>query len=162
VTGGKYASTTTVPVEKSRGDLERVLARWGASSFGYGWTAGRAQIAFVHEGRRVRFDLPLPDETDPTFTTYRRGQWGDVQQRSPEAAYRLWEQACRQRWRALLLVVKAKLEAVEVGISTFEDEFLAHVVLPDGSTVGEAIRPQIAEAYRTGVMPPLLAITEGT
>ena len=48
-----------------------------------------------------------------------------------------WEQACRQRWRALLLIIRAKLEAAEAGISTLETEFLANIVLPDGRTAGQ-------------------------
>ena len=51
---------------------------------------------------------------------------------------------------------KAKLEAVETGITEFEDEFLAHIVLPNGQTMGEFAKPQIAHAYDTGDMPPLL------
>jgi len=66
------------------------------------------------------------------------------------------EQACRQKWRALSLVVKAKLEAVESGITTFEDEFLAHIVLPNGQTVGEQALPRVREAYATGGNVPLL------
>lgn len=50
-------------------------------------------------------------------------------------------QVKRQRWRALLLVVKAKLEAIEAGISTLEHEFLANVVLPGGSTIGAELVP---------------------
>jgi hypothetical protein len=43
--------------------------------------------------------------------------------------------------------VKAKLEAVESGITSFEDEFLAHVMLPNGGTVSDLLRPQLAAAY---------------
>jgi len=52
--------------------------------------------------------------------------------------------------------VKAKLEAVETGIVSLEEEFLAHVVLPDGSTVGQWAEPQLAELYGRGDMPALL------
>lgn len=62
----------------------------------------------------------------------------------------------RQRWRALALVIKAKLEAIESGITTVDAEFLAHLVLPDGRTYGEFALPQIDEVYRSGAMPPLL------
>ena len=58
--------------------------------------------------------------------------------------------------RALLLVIKAKLEAVTAGISTIETEFLANIVLPDNTTAGEWMLPQIDRAYCTGEMPPLL------
>ena len=33
---------------------------------------------------------------------------------------------------------------------------MAHVVLPNGQTVGEVMVPQIAAAYETGTMPKLL------
>jgi len=57
---------------------------------------------------------------------------------------------------------KAKLEAVEAGISVFDEEFLAHIVLPDGRTVGQFMTPQIEEVYAHGRMPTLLpASTNG-
>ncbi|GAG36103.1 unnamed protein product [marine sediment metagenome] len=64
----------------------------------------------------------------------------------------------RQKWRALSLVIKAKLEAVESGISIFEEEFLAHIVLPDGRTIGDFMIPQIKTIYSSGKMPKLLPI----
>ena len=74
-----------------------------------------------------------------------------------EAAWNeAYEQAVRQRWRALALVVKAKLEAIEAGITTFEEEFLAYIMLPDGQTVGQWIKPQVDDAYRLGTMPTTL------
>jgi len=33
---------------------------------------------------------------------------------------------------------------------------MAHIVLPDGSTVGQFMRPQIESAYETGDMPNAL------
>lgn len=60
------------------------------------------------------------------------------------------------RWRTLLLCLKAKLESVESGIETFEDAFLAQIVMPDGGTVAEHVRPRIAEAYAANTMQPLL------
>lgn len=51
---------------------------------------------------------------------------------------------------------KAKLEAVEAGISTVEREFFYDIVLPDGRTAGEWMAPQIKEAYQTGQMPVML------
>ena len=48
-----------------------------------------------------------------------------------------------------MLVIKARLEAVTAGISTIETEFLANIVLPDNTTAGEWMLPQIDRAYRT-------------
>jgi hypothetical protein len=151
-----YAKTTTVTVESSRAEIERTLTRYGATHFAYGWNPDAAMVEFAAQGRRVRFVLPMPDRDDPQFTTYRRSKYGTTVHRTDEAAHKLWDQACRQRWRALSLVIKAKLEAVEAGISEFESEFLANIVLPDGSTAGSWLRPQIAEAYESGKMPPML------
>jgi hypothetical protein len=76
--------------------------------------------------------------------------------RSPDAQRKAYEQAERQRWRALALVIKAKLEAVESGITEFEREFMAHIVLPGGGTVGDWMLPQIEQAYSSGQMPAML------
>ena len=73
----------------------------------------------------------------------------------------VWQQACRQRWRALLLIIRAKLEAVESGITTLESEFLANIVLPDVGTVGQWLAPQLEQANATGSMPPMLLPDRG-
>jgi hypothetical protein len=150
----QYAANTEVSQEKSRMEIESTLRRYGADAFSYGWEEERAMIAFRANNRHIKFVLSMPDRNDPKFTSYKRGF--STYTRTEEQAYKLWEQASRQRWRALALVVKAKLEAVEAGISEFEEEFLAHIVLPDGSTVGQQIRPHIESAYLSGKMPRLL------
>lgn len=146
----RYASSTDVSATRSRDEIERTLERYGADQFLYGWQDGGAVVGFRMSGRQVRFVLTMPDRTERRFTHHSRGE------RAPEAARKEWEQAVRQRWRALALVIKAKLEAVESGISEFEDEFLANIVLPTGENAGAWLRPQIAEAYRTGTMPAML------
>ena len=143
----QYAASTDVPADRSRAEIERTLQRYGADSFMYGWNVDDAVIAFRCNGRHVKFVVKMPDRDDPKFTMHSRGR------RSEDTAMRAWEQATRQRWRALALVIKAKLEAVESGISTFEAEFLANTMLPDGQTVGDWIEPQMQKAYADGVMP---------
>jgi len=139
-------------------EIERTLARYGATQFMYGWEAGRAVIGFAMADRRVRFDLPMPDKDAREFTHTP----GRDLPRSDAAAEQAYEQAVRQRWRALSLVVKAKLEAVAAEITTFEEEFLAHILLPDGSTFGQWAAPQLEAAYQDGNMPVLLPSSTGT
>lgn len=146
-----YAATTTVSTEKSRAEIERTLQRYGAEQFMYGWDQDRALIVFHMKSRQIRFVLPMPDKNDRKFIRTPTGK-----QRTEQAAYKEWEQACRARWRSLALVIKAKLEAVEAGITIFEDEFMANIVLPNGGTVSQFMLPQIDAAYKTGVMPALL------
>jgi hypothetical protein len=151
---GKFAAKTDVSVSASKAEIERLVERYGASGFMSGWKAEIAVIAFSMQDRQVRFTLSMPSRDDEQFTTYMRGSV--PHRREPDSAHKLWEQACRQKWRALALVVKAKLEAVESGISTFEDEFMASIVMPNGRTVSEEIIPKIAAAYETGAVQPLL------
>ena len=150
-----YASNTSVSVERSKSEIERTLQRYGASQFIYGWDHQEAVIGFVvksdEQMRQVRFKVKVPERTQFFKTPTGR-------RRSSSQAEREWEQAQRQRWRALLLVIKAKLEAIEAGIATFEDEFLAYTMLPSGETVGEWMSPQLDEVYREGVMPGTLRL----
>lgn len=152
----KYAAGTQVSVEKSRAEIERTLERYGANQFSYARDddLGKVCIQFSAKHRLIRFVLTLPKRDEKRFRWNRRGQM-----RSDDLAYREWEQACRELWRALAIAIKAKLECVESGISEFEDEFLAHIVLPDGKTAGEWLRPQIEQAYLLESMPrSLLAL----
>lgn len=155
----RYAASTEVSSSKSRDEIERTLQRYGADQFMYGWKDTDAVVGFRMEGRHVRFILPLPSKADKAFTEYESR--GKLWLRAPDVAAKLYEQAVRQRWRALALVIKAKLEAVETGISVFEDEFMANIMLPDGKSVGEWMRPQIASAYLTHTMPSMLPMLEG-
>ncbi len=151
----RFAQDTSVSVEKSRAEIEKLLRQHGATGFMSGWTDDIAHTAFEMKGRRIRFVLRLPRPSDKQFTQTKRGI------RARDISNRLWEQACRSSWRALLLVIKAKLEAVQAGISVFDDEFLAHIVMPDGRTVGEQIKPNIELAYKGGKMVPLLPGPKG-
>lgn len=148
----RYAEETTVTSEKSRGEIERTLSRYGADQFFYGWEGPQAVVGFRAHGRIIRFRLPLPDRRAKEFTHTPTHRF----ERSPAQAEAAYDQAVRQRWRALALVIKAKLEAVTSGIVTFEDEFLAQILMPDGSTVSEWTSPEIEKAYTSGLMPKLL------
>jgi hypothetical protein len=147
----QYANKTEVPVAKSKMEIEMLVSKYGARGFASGWNGNLAMISFDMNARRIMFRIPLPDFNDREFTHDNKGYM-----RTPEKRNSVYEQAQRTRWRTLLLVIKAKLEAVETGVTTFEDEFMAHIALPNGNTVGEWMKPQIAHAYASNAMPPLM------
>jgi len=148
----RYAAQTKTTSDRSRAEIEKTLVRYGADGFSYGWDGTAAIIAFRMDGRMVRFQITMPDINDDEFQLTDTGR-----ERSQPAIEKAWEQAGRQRWRALALVVKAKLEAVESDITTFDEEFMAHLVLPNGQTVGQYTLPQLEEVRLKGKkMPNLL------
>ena len=147
-----YATNTRVAVENSRAELERLLSRHKCTKFATGidHEAHTATVQFHTHDRIIKFEITLPDPKDPKYRRIKRSYL----ERTAAGIDKVVEQETRTRWRALLLVIKAKLEAIESGIATFEDEFLAHVLLPNQQTVAEYIGPQVAQIYKTGVMPP--------
>jgi len=146
---GKFASETQVSPEKSRAEIEKILQRYGADHYGHMLGPDKAVIAFEANGRRLRFVMPLPSIVECSVDA--RGY-----SRTAGKAKAAMDRATRQRWRALCLVIKAKLESVESGVATFEEEFMANIVMPSGQTMAELALPQITQAYATGKMPPLL------
>ena len=160
-----YAEDTKVSVEKSRAELDTMLQRAGAHQriMGNDDVNGTAFVGFAigtgADMRQVRLTVPLPK-----FDTYalRPARAGARDQRptrlTAEQQTTAYEQATRSRWRAVVLLVKAKLEAVELGVSTIEREFLADIYLPSGETVAQHLGPKLAAAYLSGSMPPMLGM----
>jgi hypothetical protein len=128
-----FAADTKVTVSESIADIERTILRYGGGQFVFGISEEQGVIGFSKEGRMVRFHVPFGVATDRDY--YQRQ---------------------RQRMRALLLVIKARLEAVESGVEAFEDSFLANIVMPTGKLLGQEVRAQIEHAYTTREMPKLL------
>lgn len=143
-----YAENTSVPVDRSQAEIRKVLGKYNATGFVFGEKPEMALVRFEINRRKVQFILPLPilQPTTPSWN----------QKKGLIYSQPKWEQEMRRRWRCLLLSIKSKLECVETGITTFEDEFMAHIMLPNGQTVGQAMTPQIAHAYEKNTMPPLL------
>lgn len=133
-----YAQRTQVPANQTRNEIESLLMKAGASGFMYGHINGQTMIVFELRERRLRFLVPMP-QLNKSRTNQREV-----------------DQETRRRWRALLLVLKAKLEAVDSAIVHFDEEFLAHIVVQGSQTVGDVMIPQMKEALAGGKLPPLL------
>ena len=144
---GKYATSTSVRSSQSRGELEDILSKYGATDYAYVARTTEAVIAFRMHEVNIRFTLPLPDKNADEFRLTPSKKW----ERSDEEWARAYEQAVRSSWRSLLLVVKAKLEAIETGIVTFEQEFYAHLVLPSGRTIFEETHEQVRTALESNI-----------
>lgn len=156
---GMYARDTEVSVDRSQAEIGKVLTRYGATQrmTAVDDETGRALVGFRIKEVTVRLETPLP-RLDAFRTTKRNGK--EVE-RTPEQQRRAYEQESRARWRVVGLLLKAKLEAVELGYSTVEREFMADVVLPGGKTVAETMGADLRTALAGGTVPNLLGPAKG-
>lgn len=145
-----YAENTEVPIEKSIGEIISLIKKAGAERIGQVEDPDWLAIQFFLNDRMLRFRVTFPLLSEIPERDGRGSYLGADQKE------RKRQQRIRQRARALLLVIKAKLESVESGVETFEEAFLANVVMPDGKTVGEYAVPKIAQAYSDGRQPKFL------
>lgn len=153
---GTYAKNTTVDAAKSRAEIESTLGRYGATGFGFATQddgeTSRAAVNFIAHNRQMRFVLTMPSRKSREFThTPEKGL-----ARSESAAETAYQQAIRQRWRALLILIKGLLEAVESDIVSFSEAFLPYTVVPGtGQTVMERIGEELDGAIESGGTPQL-------
>jgi hypothetical protein len=147
----QYAQKTTVTKNATLAELEVLLGKHGATTFVAGTDKGIATIAFEVRGLRVLMRIPLPDPNEERFTHTPTGR-----QRHRDTIHADYQAAIRATWRALLLFVKAKLVAIDQGLSTIEQEFLPYILLPGGQTFGDNVLPKIHAAYAAGEVPELL------
>lgn len=135
----RYAQNTSVSADRSESEIRNLVQKFGADQFFSGATPEMAFVAFRLKDRMVRITLPLAHKGSSEGHP-KRYVWGE------EGA----KKENRQRWRALVLDVKAKLVSVDSGIRTVEQAFYYDIVMPGGQTIGQLTGPQVAEAYRTG------------
>lgn len=150
-----YAQGTKVAVERSRAEIERLITKYGATEFSSGWMNEQAAIQFRANGRQVRFVLDLPNRewAKDLLMGKKRGRYFSREYIPTTALVPLVDAEHRRRWRCLLLAIKAKLEVVHSGIASFDEEFLAHVVMDDGKTIYEHV--VFAAADKTPLLPPV-------
>lgn len=140
-----YAKGTSVSVGKTREEIESLLRRFGCEEYGASNRPGEAVVFFRKEAWRVQMRMKLPSRKEIEAEWYNSRRTRYTTPTEVQALTRL-EQREREAWRALLLVLKAKWAALEHGIETFEEAFLAHVVVANGQTVGDVVLPRFRAA----------------
>ena len=140
MTLGRYARNTSVPVERSRVEVERILTKYGAKKFGSMTEETKATIYFEVKGRELQWSIPLPDR----------------KRYNSNADH---EREIRRRWRVMVITIKAMLEAVESKLLTFDEAFLSHVVIPGtAKTVGQMLSTaNLDSLYQGSSLRALLA-----
>jgi hypothetical protein len=137
-------SNTPVTASRSQEQIDRLLEKFGAT--GTNWTRlfdkGRVELTFgVHgkDGRNILVKIVAP------ILTNKHRNWDPETGKSEKVDAPNWAQSMR----LLYYYVKAKLEAVNVGLREFEEEFLADTLVQDSTgrtvRVAEIALPAIAE-----------------
>lgn len=135
-----YAAETKAPVSQTQAEIRAMLNKAGADSFGLMEERDRVHLAFELANRKIRFTIPMPARVDTEAPREKNSR----------------EKLTRSRWRALMLVIRAKLESVEANIETMEEAFLSQVQMPSGRTVYEELKAPIALEYKNKSGVPLL------
>ncbi len=129
----KYAASTDVVPERSVEEIRKYAQRRGAEEFTFAMGSRGGVVRFFIGGRPVQFVAEFPTDVDGTKFRNKR-----------EVA----EQEYARRWRVVLLKIKTAFEVWQEGEeSTVEEAFLAHLMLPDGTTVGQRAIEQLDGIY---------------
>lgn len=135
-----YAKGTTVSVSSSQMEIAKTLERYKVHTYSFGARPGLAMVEFELQLLPIRVAVPLPAkparQKGPSPET---GRVVDLWIR--------WEQDVRECWRALLLLIKANLEAIERGIVKPEEAFMAYLITNDGRTLGDVVLPSYRDHH---------------
>ncbi|GAB2753325.1 hypothetical protein [Sinomonas soli] len=126
-----YIRGASVTCSASQAEIQTMLAAAGATGIRFASERGKTRITFRSGGHHFLLALPAA--------------MSDL----PHA-----QEGARRGWRQLSALVQAKLDAVDAGITTFDEEFLAYMVMPGGATVFQAVAPGVAAAYAAAAPPP--------
>lgn len=128
-----YAKNTTVPPGKTRDQIIDLLRKHGARDFELWENEKKARISFSFNTHRISVTIPVTGNRQQVAT----------------------------RWRVFHLAIKAKLELIASGGSTFEHEFFADIALPSGQTISEAIDHVVLEGGVEDMVDAYEAVESG-
>ena len=156
----RFALDTSVPVDRTRAEINRLLTDWKCASIG--WTDHLAEktvaveFVWLREEKdakglvtgnycyKVRFSIGIPKTRKK-----RKREWGAP----PALNENEQAQAWRSAHRLLLLKLKADLNAAAAGLAKAEEIFLPWIVDENGRTLSEAIMPALKERYSRPALP---------
>ena len=132
-----YAQGTTVPVESSRGEISGILAKHGVVVMMWGTKPDGDYLQFELAGHVFRLEIKRPTAKSLHERWKVEGKSAQALKYLPNDGQVAAE--WRRRWRATVLLLKAKLEFADGETSTIEQELMPYLLLRDGTTLGAAI-----------------------
>jgi|SRR6185437_2877888 len=134
MTGSNFvrSATTDVPADKSQAEIIGVLARYGASGFGFRRRGDVIEVTF-HLPRPTGDDQSVRIPVNVATVRAKLNEFWESPKRPHTRKPDLNAQAERVAWRALLTWIEASLLAVALGAQSMEEAFFAHVLVTDES-----------------------------
>jgi hypothetical protein len=147
--------STTVNVERSQAEIRKLLTTHGAGRFAFGEETDQAgvrwaAVSFTHGGYAVRMRVPHKPVDERLVRS--RAQRARTKTAADFEA-ELVEQEAKRIWRVISWNLKARLVAVDEGVETFEEAFLAHLL---DERTGRTIFEQLVDDGRVELGQPLL------
>lgn len=133
----KSADTST-SVVNSKGEIEKILRRYGADGLAVAqdYTRGTVLVSFIVPNTTARgaplVPVKLPVDVLRVFNALypSKNPWTLDQARAKQNQ-RAWAQAERVAWRNLVLWIDAALSASSAGLQTITEAFFAHTAVGD-------------------------------
>lgn len=124
----RYAEGTKVTVDSSRGEITGILAKHGVQRMGWMASPEGDQLMFELAGGSYRLDIRKPSMAEV------RALYPNAYDHQAKL-----DAEWRRRWRANVLLLKAKLEFVAAGDTTLDRELMPFRLLKGGKTVEEVM-----------------------
>jgi hypothetical protein len=145
VTRTRYAEGTTVAVEASQAELVRILRKHGVERQAWAHGPEGAALQFEAAGRRYQMRIERPDPNQ--YPEHRGGN------QAGRSQWTMREREWMRRWRAIVLLLKAKLEFADGETTTLERELLPYLLLPGERNLAEFMEDGGYEEVERGGMP---------
>jgi len=130
----RYAERTRVTAAKSRADIEAELSKHDCDKIAVMSSATEIVFAFIKDAIQYKTGIDFPAD--------------DAREK-------------KRRLRTLFAYIKARLNAVEDGLVTFEQEFVGEVVTANGHTIREQALEQVQSSANLPTVLMLENLTEG-
>lgn len=133
----RYAEGTTVTVESSRGEITGILAKHGVERMAWATGPEADQLQFELDGRQYRFVIERP--TAQTLHAIWRAEGKSAQTLKYLPSDSQIAAEWRRRWRAHVLLIKAKMEFASGGDTSVEREFMPYLLVGPNLTLADWI-----------------------
>lgn len=139
MSGRRFAEGTSVSVDTSRGEISGILTRHGVERQAWASEPEGDTLQFELAGHAYRFRIPKPTLEEVQAAWDVDHPYAAPGQRANLDWGKKTTDEWKRRWRANVLLLKAKLEFAEGEASTVVRELMPYALLRDGRTLEEAI-----------------------